>query len=115
MDLWCSVQDVLWCYYCGGSIGFLLFCDICNIYLCKICVGEYFLDFFKKYGLVLFGRRGFIYICLKYFLNICDFFCEQCDYFICKFCIFFKEYYGYFVEDILKSLESKRYVLKMEL
>lgn len=62
-----------------------------------------------------FVRRGSTYKCLKHSLNICDLFCEQCDHPICKFCISFKEHHGHYVEDILKSLESKRHVLEMEL
>lgn len=115
MDPWRSAQDVLRCHHCGGSTGFPLFCDICNTHLCKTCVGEHLSDFSKKHGLVSFGRRGSTYTCLKHSSNICDLFCEQCDHPICKFCISFKEHHGHFVEDILKSLESKRHVLKMEL
>lgn len=115
MDPWRSAQDVLRCHHCGGSTGSPLFCDNCNTHLCKTCVGEHLSDFLKNHKLVSFGRMGSTYKCLKHSLNVCDLFCEQCDHPICKFCISFKEHHGYYVEDILKSLESKRHVLQMEL
>lgn len=91
---------------------FFLYCDICKLYLCKVCVDEYFLDFIE-YKVVLFEKWRFIFIyfkCFKYFIEYCEFFCELCDIFICLYCVFGK-YLGYKVISILKSLKVKKKVI----
>lgn len=69
-----------------------MYCDICDIYFCKVCVGGYFLDEFKVYKVVLFKKWGFIFICFIYFKKVCEFYCERCENKICVFCVLFGEY-----------------------
>lgn len=86
--------------------SFFLYCGICYLYICKVCVGEYILDEFIEYKVVLFNKWEFVIKCLKYFMKICEFFCKDCSIFICVICVFFGEYIGYVYIEILKFFES---------
>lgn len=44
--------------------------------------------------------------CKRYFLNLNDYYCEFCYNFICELCVFFKEYEGYNVVDILVKFKN---------
>lgn len=56
MELRRRVKDVLQCYLCESS-DFFMYCDICRIYLCKFCVGEYIFDELKKYKVGVFKKQ----------------------------------------------------------
>lgn len=92
-----------------------MICKICGIYLCIICVGKYLLDELKEYKVLLFEKKEVSIKCQKYLQKICEYYCEQCDILICKFCVFFEKYFIYDVVDIFDSLESKKFVLKIDL
>lgn len=47
-----DIKDVVWCYLCDIFV-FFLYCDVCYINLCKVCVVEYFLDDLVEYKVVL--------------------------------------------------------------
>lgn len=46
MELLYVVLDIVCCDLCDILV-FLLYCDFCYIYFCKVCVGEYLLDVLK--------------------------------------------------------------------
>lgn len=63
------VQDVVRCDVCDNNIV-EMYCDICFVNLCKVCVGEYMFDEFIDYKIVKFNFRKiiiFYFFCLEYF------------------------------------------------
>lgn len=57
------LEDVNWCDFCE-IIYIEYYCDFCYINLCKLCIGEYILNGYDKYKIVLFKYWWFILIYL---------------------------------------------------
>lgn len=75
-----------------------MYCDICFVNLCKVCVGEYVFNEFKDYKIVKFKFKKIILIyffCLKYMKEKCEMYCKYCDVLICMVCVVFGVYRGY--------------------
>ncbi|XP_052686395.1 tripartite motif-containing protein 3-like [Crassostrea angulata] len=109
-------QDVLRCRLCETP-GPPLYCDICNIHLCKACVGEHLLDDSKEHKVVPFKKRGSTPNypkCPKHSTKQCELHCEQCDIPICTLCIS-GEHLGHTPVDIVKHIESKKELIQREM
>lgn len=106
-----SLQAVVRCYLCETPTP-PMYCDICRTYLCKNCLGEHLLNKSKEHKVMLFQYRRYIPKCLKHSTEICEHFCEQCNIPICAFCVSSGEHQTHNVVDILKSIESKKYILQ---
>lgn len=78
---------------------------MCNIYLCKDCEKNYFLERCIEYKVVFFYLRGCIKKCIKYFIKICECYCEYCDFFVCEECIYFEDYNSYEFIDVVEKFE----------
>lgn len=112
-----DLQDLVRCQVCKTSVP-NLHCDICNISLCKVCVGEHLSDESKKHKLVSFDERGSrpnYPKCLTHSTKQCDLHCEQCDILLCLQCISSTEHHGHTTVDILQWFAGKKEVLKREL
>ncbi|XP_065937716.1 E3 ubiquitin-protein ligase TRIM71-like [Magallana gigas] len=93
-----------------------LHCDICDIYLCKKCVGEHFTDVSKEHKVVQIEQKGSTSICQKHFQNICYLFCEQCDIPICTLCVHAGEHLGHIQVNIKwKTIETLKEPLQRDL
>nr|XP_034305423.1 uncharacterized protein LOC117682277 [Crassostrea gigas]XP_034305424.1 uncharacterized protein LOC117682277 [Crassostrea gigas] len=108
-------QDVLRCHLCETPVP-PLHCDICHIYLCKVCVGEHLLDLSKEHKVVPLEKRGSAPKCSKHSTKLCELHCEKCNIPICTLCVSTGEHLGHKQVDFtLKSLETKKEILKEDL
>lgn len=114
MDPRTWAQDVLRCHLCETPVP-PLSCDLCDIHLCKACVGEHLLDESKEHKVVPFKKRGTITKCKKHSSTCCDLYCDECDIPICFHCISSGEHEQHKKIEILESFESKNAVLQKDL
>nr|XP_034309655.1 tripartite motif-containing protein 3-like [Crassostrea gigas] len=114
MDPRRSAQDVLRCDLCETPVP-PMYCDICNIHLCKACVGEHLSEFAKEHKIVPFGKRGSTTKCPNHSSKICELYCEQCDIPICAQCTSSTQHQGHTFVYIVDILEKQRSVLQKDL
>ncbi|XP_052710687.1 protein lin-41-like [Crassostrea angulata] len=107
-------QDVLRCHLCETP-GPPMYCDICHIHLCVVCVGKHLLDESKEHKVVPFKKRGLNPKCSKHSTQLCDLHCEQCNIPICVDCVSSGEHLGHKQVGILRILDTKREALKKDL
>lgn len=104
MDPRRSKQDVLRCNLCETSAP-TMYCDICDIHLCKTCVGGHLLDESKVHKVVPFKKRGSTPICSKHSTKVCELYCEKCENKICALCVSSGEHEQHKKVDICKKNE----------
>ncbi|XP_019918136.3 tripartite motif-containing protein 2 [Magallana gigas] len=107
-------QDVLRCHLCETP-GPPMYCDICLIHLCVVCVGKHLLDESREHKVVTFNKRGFSPECSKHSKKLCELYCEQCNIPICVQCVSSGEHIGHKQVEILKTLQSKKDSLQRDL
>lgn len=116
MDPFQDAQDVIRCHPCDTPVP-PMHCEICNLSLCKPCVGEHISDESNEHKVVSFQKRGITPNypkCSKHFTQ-CELHCEQCDVPICVHCVSSKTHHTHEVAYILKSFESKKELLQSDL
>lgn len=111
MDPRRSGQDVLQCDLCENPSP-NMYCDVCHLNLCKVCVGEHLSDDSIEHRVVSFRKRGFTFTCPNHSTKICELHCEACDGPICSLCVSSGEHDQHKKIDILKHLESKKGEIK---
>ncbi|XP_052678739.1 NF-kappa-B essential modulator-like [Crassostrea angulata] len=109
-----NAQDVLRCHLCETQAP-PMYCDICNLNLCKPCVGEHLSNESTEHKVVPFRKRGSTLYCSKHSTKLCDLHCEQCDIPICVQCVSSGEHIGHKQNDILIFLEKKNKGLQKDL
>lgn len=114
MDPSRSSQDVLRCDVCETPVP-QLHCDICQINLCKPCVGEHVIYETTEHKVVPFKKRGSTLKCLKHSTKICEIFCERCHVPICALCVSSLEHEQHNKADIFKQIEENKTTLKIDL
>lgn len=114
MDLRRGMQDVLRCNLCENPL-FTMFCDICHIELCKVCVGEHLSDESKAHKVVQFRNRGSTPKCPKHSTKICELHCEECNTPICATCVSCGEHEQHKKVDLIKTFENKKTLLQRDL
>ncbi|XP_034320419.2 E3 ubiquitin-protein ligase TRIM71 [Magallana gigas] len=112
-----SPQDVVRCNMCKTSVA-PVYCEVCHIHLCEVCVGEHLSDSSKAHNVVRF--RQYVTTlkypkCKRHSTKQCELHCEQCDNPICAKCISSKKHLGHIQVDIFQNLEDKKEVLRKEL
>lgn len=105
MDPRRAIQDVVRCNLCETPSP-TLHCDICQVHLCKTCVGSHLLDISKEHKVVPFNKRGCNPLCPKHPKKICELFCEQCDSIICAICVSSGEHELHKKIDVLKKIDN---------
>lgn len=110
----CSGQDVLRCQSCETPSP-PLYCGICHLHLCKVCVGEHILDETTEHKVVPFNKRELATKCPKHSTKICELYCEECDISICATCASSGEHIGHAYVEILKFFESQKEVIQRDL
>lgn len=86
MDINVSLQDVLRCHLCQTT-KLHMYCDICQLNICKSCEEEHISDESEKHKLVLFEKRITRPRCEKHSYKQCDSCCKQCTIPLCALCI----------------------------
>nr|XP_019926616.2 uncharacterized protein LOC109619870 [Crassostrea gigas] len=107
-------QDVLRCRLCE-TLYPPMYCEVCNIHLCKACVGEHLSDESKDHKVVPFKKRGLNPKCAKHLTQLCDLYCEQCDIPYCLECVSSGEHVGHKQDLISKILKAKKEALQKDL
>lgn len=117
MDPNCSAQDAVRCTLCTSSVA-TMFCEVCDINLCKDCIEIHLSDSSKVHKVVSLKQclATLNYPkCGKHEDMRCELHCEQCKTSICAQCISSKEHKNHDIVDILKYFESKKEVLHNDL
>lgn len=117
MDPNCSAQDAVRCTLCTSSVA-TMFCEVCDINLCKDCIEIHVSDSSKVHKVVSLKQclATLNYPkCGKHEDMRCELHCEQCKTSICAQCISSKEHKNHDIVDILKYFESKKEVLHNDL
>lgn len=109
-----SKQDVLRCNLCETSSP-TMYCDICDIHLCKACVGEHLLDESKTHKVIPCKKRGSTPICSKHSTKVCELYCERCENKICALCISSGDHEQHKKVDIWKKMNDTKADLQKDL
>ncbi|XP_078341590.1 uncharacterized protein LOC111110099 [Crassostrea virginica] len=105
-----SAQDVLRCHLCETLVPPLC-CDICHIYLCKVCAGEHILDESTGHKVVPITQTliALIYpTCSNHSADNCQLYCEDCTIPACVQCVTSKEHRGHGFIDLHECVERKK-------
>lgn len=96
-----SLQDVVNCQLCESNSH--LHCDICQIGLCKQCVGTHIVDGSKMHKVVPYNKRAsspYYPKCYKHSNKQCVLHCEHCDIPLCVQCISSNKHNSHISTDI---------------
>ncbi|XP_052681255.1 E3 ubiquitin-protein ligase TRIM9-like [Crassostrea angulata] len=121
MDPDYALQDVIRCKLCETPVP-PLYCEICDIKLCKACAGEHLLDESKFHVVIPIKHRQSIRQisydnpeCQIHPAKLCELHCKQCDIPICAQCFSSKKHRIHDVIDISKFFERKTKTLQADL
>ena len=112
-----SAQDILRCHLCETPVP-PLYCEVCDIYLCKGCVVDHILDESSEHKVVPIKQTlsSFIYPkCSTHSSKNCKLLCKQCAIPICVQCASSKEHQGHIFVDLMKSADSKKEEIKEDM
>ena len=108
-------QDILRCKLCDTCTPMPpLYCQQCDINLCKTCAGEHLLDDTKEHKVVPIKQKWNPKnpLCPKHTTKQCELYCKQCDDPICALCVLSGEHDQHKKMDIFERKIEK---LKNEL
>lgn len=114
MDPRRTIQDVVRCNLCETP-AHTLYCDICQVNLCKTCVGSHLLDMSTEHKIVPFSKRGSTPLCPKHSKKICELFCEQCDSIICATCVSSGKHEQHKKIDVWKKIDNMKANLQKDI
>ncbi|XP_062616911.1 tripartite motif-containing protein 2-like [Saccostrea cucullata] len=117
MDPHYSAQDILLCDLCQTA-GLQSHCELCQINLCKACVGEHLSDSSKRHNVVPYKHRKstpHYPKCPNHTQKHCELYSEKCDIPVCSTCISSDKHHGHKFTDALQKLGSKTKGLENDL
>lgn len=95
-----------------------MYCEVCNIHLCKDCVETHLSDLSIVHNVVSLNQ----YIttlkypkCRRHPTELCKRHCEECDIPICDECYSYKKHAGHVNVDIIEHFKSKTEILQNDL
>ncbi|XP_055997704.1 uncharacterized protein LOC130047166 [Ostrea edulis] len=112
-----SAQEVLLCDLCE-TVPLQSHCELCNINLCKACVGEHLSDSSKRHNVVPFLQRKATPNypkCPNHAEKHCELHCEDCDIPVCITCVSSSKHVGHKLSEFLEKLSSKTKSLQKDL
>ncbi|XP_062586503.1 E3 ubiquitin-protein ligase TRIM45-like [Saccostrea cucullata] len=107
-----SAQEILDCDLCQTA-ALQSHCELCQINLCKACVGEHLSVVVVQYKHRKFTPTIKYPKCPNHTQRQCKLYCEKCDAPACSTCISSK-HDGHYISDVLKKLNSKTEDLKRD-
>lgn len=114
MDSIHSRHHALSCSICETAVP-TLHCDMCQMRLCTICVGEHLSDASKEHKAVPFKMQGSTILCKEHSTKTCELHCEQCDSPICALCISSDKHEQHKKNYIWKKMDNKKADLQKDL
>ncbi|XP_056004048.1 tripartite motif-containing protein 2-like [Ostrea edulis] len=112
-----SAQEVLLCDLCE-TVPLQSRCEVCNINLCKACVGEHLSDSSKQHHVMPYLQRKSTPNypkCPKHANELCKHHCEECDIPVCITCVSSGKHKGHKLSEFLDKLNSKTQSLQKDL
>ncbi|XP_056002494.1 pyrin-like [Ostrea edulis] len=112
-----SAQEVLLCDLCE-TVPLQSHCEVCNINLCKACVGEHLSDSSKIHNVVPFLQRKDTPNypkCPDHPDKHCEAYCEKCDIPVCITCVTSGKHEGHKLSEFLEKLSAKTESLQKDL
>ncbi|XP_062601303.1 uncharacterized protein LOC134263022 [Saccostrea cucullata] len=108
MDPRTSAQELLLCDLCQTA-ALQSHCELCQINLCKACVGDHLSDSSKRHNVVPYKHRTFSDFpkCQNHSKKQCELYCKKCDIPVCTTCISSGKHTGHDLLDMRKFISSK--------
>lgn len=92
------------------------YCDVCNVSLCRPCIGEHISDGYHKHTIVSFRERKSTLIypkCRSHQQKNCKFQCKDCnDICVCSSCMASEQHTGHKYVDITEVYNAKKEVIE---
>ncbi|XP_062595052.1 E3 ubiquitin-protein ligase TRIM71-like [Saccostrea cucullata] len=116
MDPRYSAQDIIRCDLCEIHVV-QSHCELCQVNLCKSCVGEHLSTSTKTHRVVPYKDIALTrkFPKCKMHSKICELFCEKCNIPVCSSCLTSGKHKGHHISDILQKLSTKRKDIEKEL
>ncbi|XP_048766477.1 uncharacterized protein LOC125673751 [Ostrea edulis] len=111
MDPLYSAQDMLRCDLCDTPVP-PMYCDLCEVKLCKACVGEHISDLSKEHKVVPFTQQPHQKCHTD---KDCEFFCENCELPVCLTCVTSDTHLGHKFTHALQKLHKNKQDLQRDL
>ncbi|XP_062586493.1 tripartite motif-containing protein 5-like [Saccostrea cucullata] len=119
MDPLDRAQVLLLCDLCQRA-ALQNHCELCQINLCKACVGEHLSDSSKRHNVVPYKHRkstpNLNYPkCPNHTEKHCELYCKECDIPVCSTCISSGKHHGHEFKDILQKPSFMKEIFKTDL
>ncbi|XP_062588874.1 tripartite motif-containing protein 2-like [Saccostrea cucullata] len=119
MDPLDKAQVLLLCDLCQTA-ALQSHCELCQINLCKACVGEHLSDSSIRHNVVPYKHRTAIPNvnypkCPNHTQKHCELYCEKCDIPVCSTCISSGKHHGHKLTDVLQNPSFMKEILKKDL
>lgn len=109
-----NLKDVVRCNLCETPVPYM-YCDTCQMNLCKPCLGEHLSDESKEHTVVSFKRLRSTPKCPKHSFKPCILHCEKCDIPICLQCVSSGEHEQHKKVEFSTNAERKKKVMQNDL
>ncbi|XP_056002421.1 tripartite motif-containing protein 2-like [Ostrea edulis] len=112
-----SGQEVLMCDICE-SVFVQSHCELCNLNLCKTCVGEHLSDSSVRHNVVPYSHRKSTpnyRKCPKHPKRQSELYCENCEIPVCIICVSSGKHKGHDISNVLEKFSSKTQNLQKDL
>ncbi|XP_062575923.1 E3 ubiquitin-protein ligase TRIM45-like [Saccostrea cucullata] len=119
MDPLDRAQVLLLCDQCQKA-ALQSHCELCQINLCKACVGEHLSDSSKRHNVVPYKHRTAIPNvnypkCPNHTQKHCELYCEKCDIPVCSTCISSGKHHGHKLTNVLQNPSFIKEILNNDL